>query len=156
MGEGTHEMGRHSGPFLEGLQAFLISRAGGKKLEKSAKGIVANVSKYFYWCDPSSLDTAFLSKTKSVREYIEGLEGKVGPSGLQQHISDIEAALRFTVHEHEGTPDEEAFSAWAESTFRKLKDFRTSFRGEKAKKERAKLEDLAENLPTTTDVCGFL
>ena len=47
-------------------------------------------------------------------------------------------------------------SARAETTFRKLKDFRASFRGEKAVRERAKLEDLAENLPTTTDVCSFI
>ena len=80
----------------------------------------------------------------------------MGPSGLQQHISDIQAALRFYVEEQEGTPEEEALSARAETTFRKLKDFRASFRGEKAVRERTKLEDLAKNLPTTTDVCSFI
>ena len=32
---GTHDMGRHTGPFLEGFQAFLMSRAGGKKSERT-------------------------------------------------------------------------------------------------------------------------
>ena len=117
---GTRGMGRHEGPFLDGLQAFLVSRAGGKKSERNAKGIAAKLSKFLFWCDSSTVEPSFLSKTRSIRAYIEGLEGKVGPSGLQQQITDIQAALRFCVHEKEGTPEEETFSARAETTFRKL------------------------------------
>ena len=90
---GTRYMGKHTGPFLEGFQTFLTSSVGGKKSERNAKEIVTNAAKYFYWCDPSVVDAAYHCRAKSIREYTEGLEGKVGPSGLQQYISNIEAAL---------------------------------------------------------------
>ena len=61
---GTREMGRHSGTFLDGFHEFLVSRAGGKKSVRNAKGIVANASKYLYWCDPSEPEPAFLYKAK--------------------------------------------------------------------------------------------
>ena len=153
---GTREMCQHTGPFLDSFSEFLMSRVGGKKSPRNAKGIVVNVSKYLYWCDPSSLDISHLTMARKIREYIEGLEGHVGPSGLQQHTSDIENALRFCVHVREGADDELDFIARAESTFRKLKYFRASFRGEKSKKERARLEDLAEHLPDTSDTVTFL
>ena len=127
---GTRHMGRHTGPFFDGFDAFLKSRVGGKKSHRNAKGIVANVAKYLYWCNPSSVDPAHLCEARKIRHYIEGLEEQVGPSGLQQHTSDIEAALRFSVHEREGASDEVEFISRAESTFRKLKDFR-AFQGRK-------------------------
>ena len=88
---GPRGMGRHEGPFLDGLQAFRMSRAGGKKSERNAKGIAANVSKFLFWCDSSTVEPSFLSKTRSIRAYIEGLstvllytaEGPVGRA-LQQ------------------------------------------------------------------------
>ena len=46
------------------------------------------------------------------------------------------------MYEHEGTSDDRDFSAQAESTFRKLKDFCASFMGKKAKRERARIEEL--------------
>ena len=119
---GTRDMGQHTGPFLDAFEEFLTSRVGGKKSPRNAKGIVVNVAKYLYWCDPSSIDVEYLCKARKIREYIEGLEDHVGPSGLQQHTSDIEAALRFCVHVREGASDEIEFVARAESTFRKLKD----------------------------------
>ena len=153
---GTRHMGKHTGLFFDGLDTFLKARVGGKKSDRSTKGIVVNVAKYLYWCDASTVEPLHLLKANKIREYIEGLEVKVGPSGLQQHISDIEAALRYSVNKIEGASNEVEFVSRAESTFRKLKDFRASFRGEKSKRERARLEDLAENLPETSDVITFL
>ena len=60
------------------------------------------------------------------------------------------------MYEREGESDEADVSARAESPFGKMKVFRASFRGEKSKHERARLEDLADNLPATSDVCDFL
>ena len=153
---GTRHMGKHTGPFFDRFDVFPKGPRWRKEVRSLCKGIVVNVAKYLYWCDASSVDPVYLLKARKIHEYIEGLEVKVGPSGLQQHISDIEAALRFSVNEIEGASDEVEFVSRAESTFRKLKDFRASFRGEKSKRERARLEDLAENLHETSDVITFL
>jgi len=153
---GTRQMGQHSGPFFDGFMAFLMSRSGGKKSERNAKGISANVAKFLYWCNPTEVETSQLTQAKQVRAYIAHLEGKIGPSGLQQHISDNDAGLRYLVETKEGTEEEERLTTLAGATSRKLKDLRASFRGEKASKERQRLEDLAEDLPSTEDVCEFL
>ena len=91
---GTRHMGKHTGPLFDSFDAFLKARVGGKKSDRCAKGIVVNVAKYLYWCDASSVDPVYLLKARKIREYIEGLEAgleaKVGPSGLQLHICDIE------------------------------------------------------------------
>ena len=114
------------------------------------------MAKFLYWCNPTEVETSQLTQAKQVWAYIAHLEGKIGPSGLQQHISDIEAGLRYLVETKEGTEEEEHLTTLAGATSRKLKDLRASFRGEKASKERQRLEDLAEDLPSTEDVCEFL
>lgn len=91
-----------------------------------------------------------------MRLYISELEDKIGPSGLQQHISIIEATVHCLTVIKEATAEEATFNTSAESSFRKLSDFPASFCGEKARQERAKLEHLPENLLATDYVCNFL
>ena len=98
-----------------------MSRSGGKKTEKNARGISANVAKFLYWCNPTEVETSQLTQAKQVRAYTAHLEGKIGPSGLQQHISDIEAGLRYLVETKEGTEEEERLTTLAGATSRKLK-----------------------------------
>ena len=134
---GTRDMQQHSGPFLDEFNAFLKSRDGGKKSDRNAKGITANVSKYLYWCDPDNLDGDHLTRTKQVKAYISEMEKKqLGASALQQKVYDIEAALRFLMARKEDTPEEAEFNTLACSAIKKLKDFRCSFQGEKIQKER--------------------
>ena len=144
-------------PFLDEFFEYLTSRSGGKKSFRNARSIKTNVSKYLFWCKEGEVDTSFLTKSKRIKKYIEEMECKgLGPSALQQKISDIETSLRFLMSSREDEKDESALNTLALANIKKLRDLRLSFKGEKARKERESLEDLAANLPSTSNINKFL
>ena len=101
--------------------------------------------------------TSFLTKSKSIKKYIEEMECKdLGPSALQQKICDIETSLRFLMSSREDEEDESALNTLVLANIKKLTDLRLSFKGEKARKERESLEDLASNLPSISNINKFL
>ena len=66
----------------------------------------------------------------------------LGPSALQQKISDIETSLRFLMSSREDEKDESALNTLVLANIKKLRDLRLSF--------------LAANLPSTSNINKFL
>ena len=144
-------------PFLDDFSEYLTSRSGGKKYLRNARSIKTNVSKYLFWCNKEKIDTSYLTRSKSIKIYIEEMESKgLGPSALQQKIADIETLLCFLMSSKEDEEDESALNTLVLATLKKLRDLHLSFKGKKAKKERESLEDLAGNLPSTSSINKFL
>ena len=104
----TRGMQMHDLKQYEGFLTFLLSRQGGKKSEKNARGIVANVAKFHHYSSPESLNTEISLRAKAVRAFVAHLESSMGlgPSGLTQKILDIEAHIKYLMCESEGSPEE--------------------------------------------------
>ena len=152
----TRGMKVHEGKFYQDFQTYLMSREGGNKSKNNAKGIAKNVAKFHYFANPATLDPNQSLKAKSVRTFIQNIEETgIGPSGLIQKILDIETSIKFLLYRAEDTDDEQTITSKAYATFAKLALLRKSFRGEKDKKEREALEDLAGNLPSLDNIKEF-
>ena len=134
---------------------YLTSIAGGRKSEKNSRGITTNVSKYHFFCG-STFDELHSLHYKEVLQFVNYLDEKIGPSGIQQKILDIETHIKYLMIKYEETKDEESICARSLSTLKKLCTLRKSFRARKTRKEREGLEDLAGDLPELTPVTNFL
>ena len=152
----TRGMQMHDLKQYEGFLTFLLSRQGGKKSEKNARGIVANVAKFHHYSSPESLNTEISLRAKAVRAFVAHLESMgLGPSGLTQKILDIEAHIKYLMCESEGSPEEGDVNVKGEATLKKLALLRRGFRGEKNRREREALEDFASDLPSLGPIKTF-
>ena len=81
----TRGMETHPIEEYDGFLQYLLTLEGGKKSEKNASGIVANVAKYHYYASPEEFNPKISLKAKSVRAFVSHLESTgIGPSGLIQ------------------------------------------------------------------------
>ena len=84
------------GPFLDGLNGYLTSVAGGNRSRQSASQITRYVAKYLHYLNPEHVDEGGLLLTGPVLPYLEGIT-KLGvqSSGVLHRILAHKAAVHY-------------------------------------------------------------
>ena len=155
----TRQMGFHkSDPFLDEFMGYLTSRAGGKRSDAAAARLCKNISKYLYFLDSEKVRPELLLQKKPLVEYLKVVEEEfgVGSSGLLQRFDTITVALRFMRFFSVDKDGEEKIEAKCERMMQFVADQRKTYKTEKTRSERVRLEETATNPPNLTDTAAFL
>ena len=158
-GTSTRQMGFHkSDPFLDEFMGYLTSRAGGKRSDSAAAQLCKNISKYLYFLDSEKVRPELLLQKKPLVEYLKVVEEEfgVGSSGLLQKLDTLTVALRFMRFFSVDQDGEEEIEAKCERMMRFVADQRKTYKTEKTRSERVRLEEIAANPPNLTDTAAFL
>ena len=135
------ELGCHSGgEFLTNLSSYLASTPGGNRGKEAVKQIVTNVGKYLHYLNSECVEVNELLTHSVVMKYIKAVEGQgIGCSGVLQKLDAHSLSLKFfrlSVEDDESLRKVERMLSF-------LVDIRKSYKKEKRKKQRHRIEATA-------------
>lgn len=97
---GFHRRYPNSVPFLQSLQEYLESMEGGNKPQITAKGFVAVVARYLYFCDPRRVRPKFVTDVAHISHFANTFKRQTTASAstIKMSLNALKYASAYIKH----------------------------------------------------------